>query len=352
MMVAGRRHKSSGSRFGHTELPREQHEALRKAIRFEWITVAFLALSTAMIYLLLGNSQAMKAAWIEDVLSFLPPLSFLIAARIIRKRPSEEHPYGYHRAVGVAHVVAAVALAAMGTYLIVDSGISLLTAEHPSIGGFDFFGQTIWLGWVMIVAMLLTAGPPVYLGHVKMKLAQTLHDKVLYADADMNKADWQTAVAAAAGVAGIGIGWWWADAIAALIISASILHDGIRNTKAAVTALMDKRARTYDDSEPHPLGTRIDAHLGNLGWVETAKSRIRDEGHVFHIESFVVPAGQMPTVEQLEEARKSCIELDWKAQDLVLVPVATLPSEFYRNATHQNSPHHEARPPEQTPRAG
>ncbi|MGP0221366.1 cation transporter [Paenarthrobacter sp. NCHU4564] len=322
------RARQASLRFGHTELPAEQQAALRRAVRYEWITIAFLAVSTGMIYLLLGNSQAMKAAWVEDVLSFLPPLAFLVAVRVIRRRPSAEHPYGYHRAVGVAHLVAAVALAVMGTFLVVDSGISLLTAEHPTIGGFDFFGQTIWLGWVMIVAMLLTAGPPVYLGHVKMKLAKALHDKVLYADADMNKADWQTAVAAAAGVAGIGIGWWWADAVAALIISASILRDGVRNTKAAITALMDKRARTYDDTEPHPLGALVDGYLAGLDWVEEARSRVRDQGHVFHVEAFVVPAHRMPTLDMLEAARKECSSLDWKLKDLVIIPVPDLPAEL------------------------
>jgi len=316
-------------RFGHTTLPGEQQDALRKAVKFEWITLAFLAASTALVYVVLGNSQAMKAAWVEDLLSFLPPLSFLVASRAIRKRPSEEHPYGFHRAVGIAHVVAAVALTVMGAYLIVDSGIGLLTGEHPTIGGFEFLGQTIWLGWVMIVAMVLTAGPPVYLGHVKMKLAEKLHDKVLYADADMNKADWMTAVAAAVGVAGIGFGWWWADAVAALVISASILHDGIRNTRAAISALMDKRARTFDDAEPHPLGGRIDDYLSSLDWAGTARSRIRDEGHVFHVESFVVPVdGQMPSMKQLEDARQACIDLDWKVQDMVIIPVSELPSEY------------------------
>jgi divalent metal cation (Fe/Co/Zn/Cd) transporter len=321
-------------RFGHTKLPAEQQAALRKAVRFEWITIVFLAVSTVMVFAVLGNSQAMKAAWVEDILSFLPPVSFLLAARVIRKRPSEEHPYGFHRAVGIAHVVAAVALTVMGAYLIVDSAIGLLTAEHPTIGGFDFFGQTIWLGWPMIVAMILTAGPPIYLGHVKMKLAEQLHDKVLYADADMNKADWMTALAAAAGVAGIGLGFWWADYAAALLISGSILHDGVRNTRAAVSALMDKRARTYDDARPHPVGRRLDDYLNSLDWVDTAQSRIRDEGHVFHVESFVVPvAGRMPALEQLEAARKACIDLDWKVQDMVLVPVAELPSEYLPGPT-------------------
>ena len=326
--------KGAPVRFGHTELPEEQKEALRKAVKFEWITIGFLAASTALVFAVLGNSQAMKAAWVEDVLSFLPPISFLVAAQVIRKKPNEEHPYGFHRAVGIAHVVAAVALTVMGAYLIVDSGMGLLSAEHPTIGGFDFFGQTIWLGWMMIGAMILTAVPPVFLGRVKMKLAEKLHDKVLYADADMNKADWMTAAAAAVGVAGIGFGLWWADYAAALVISFSILHDGVRNTRAAISALMDKRARTYDDAEPHPLGHRLDEYLRGLDWTETAESRIRDEGHVFHVESFVVPArGRMPSLEQLEAAREACIGLDWKVQDMVIIPVAELPSEFLPGRT-------------------
>lgn len=321
-------------RFGHTELPAEQREALRSARRLEWVTMAFLAITTALVFLVLGNSQAMKAAWIEDLLSFLPPISFLVAARIIRKPPSEDHPYGYHRSTGVAHLVASVALTAMGAYLLVESSFGLLNAEHPTIGGVELFGTTIWLGWLMMGVMLLTAAPPVFLGRAKMKLAEKLHDKVLYADADMNKADWMTAVAAIIGVAGIGAGLWWADYAAAIVISGSILHDGVRNMRGAVSALMDKRAMTYDDAEAHPLGPRLDAYLRGLKWTAEAKSRIRDEGHVFHIESFVVPAGNStPTMEQLDAAREGCIALDWKVQDMVIVPVTELPSEFLPGPT-------------------
>lgn len=317
------------ARFGHTELPEEQQHALRKAVKWEWITIVFLALSTFLVYLVLGNSQAMKAAWIEDLLSFLPPISFLIATRVIRRRPSETHPYGYHRAVGVAHLVSAVALVVMGGYLIVDSGIGLVTAEHPTIGGIQLFGSTFWLGWLMILAMLLTAGPPVVLGIVKMKLAKVLHDKVLYADADMNKADWMTALSAAVGVLGIGLGLWWADSAAALLISFSILHDGIKNLRGAIGGLTDTRAKTYDDAEPDPVGHQIDAYLQSLNWVKEARSRVRDEGHVFHVESFVVPR-RWPgaSLRRLERARQSCIELDWKVQDMVIVPVSELPEEY------------------------
>lgn len=68
----------------------------------------------------------------------------------------------------------------------------------------------------MIAVMAVTSVPPVILGRLKMRLAKDLHNKVLYADADMNKADWMTGAGSIVGIAGIGIGLWWADAAAAL----------------------------------------------------------------------------------------------------------------------------------------
>lgn len=57
-------------------------------------------------------------------------------------------------------------------------------------------------------------------------------------------------------------------------------------------------------------------------------SRVRDQGHVFHIESFIVPRRKRsPSLAQLTEARDACINLDWKIQDIVLVPIDELPEE-------------------------
>ena len=86
-----------------------------------------------------------------------------------------------------------------------------------------------------------------------------------------------------------------------------------------------------DGSGPDPLTHRVDEYLGSLDWVRESGSRSRDEGHVFHIEAFIVPRrGRTPSLAQLAEAHHGCVELDWKVQDIVLVPVAELP-EIYRN---------------------
>jgi cation diffusion facilitator family transporter len=317
---------SSSVVFGATELPEKQAATLRQAIRIQWLTIVFLAGAITLVGLVTGNSQAMKVAWAEDMLSLAPPIAFLVAVRIIRKPPTAEHPYGYHRSVGVAHLVTGVALSTMGSFLIYDSAVGLFTAEHPSIGSVQLFGQVFWLGWLMLLTMVLTGIPPVLLGRIKMKLAPELHDKVLYANAKMNKADWMTALGSLVGVAGIGIGWWWADAVAALFISFSILADGITNVRSSILDLTDIRATTFDNKEPHPVIQDVEEHLQGLDWVAEVGTRVRDEGHVFHVECFVVPkAGRQPSVDQLEEARLGCVELDWRLHDVVIIPVPELP---------------------------
>ncbi|WP_210503462.1 cation transporter [Nocardioides xinjiangensis] len=316
----------SRHRFGHTELPPRQAAALRRAERLEVVTFLYMTTCVAVVFATAGGSQAMKTAWIEDSLALIPPLAFLVAVRVGRRRPSADHPYGYHRATGIGHLTAAVALLAVGLLLIEDSAMGLLRAEHPPIGTVHLLGQTFWSGWLMVAAMVYTGIGPFVLAQLKLPLAEELHDKVLYADADMQKADWMTAAGTIAGVLGIGVGWWWADSTAALLISLSIVRDGWSNLRHASTALMDERARTYDDEHPHPLTQDVDEALRRLPWVVDSRSRVRDQGHVFHVEAFVRPAeGQAPTLDQLEEAVDLLRDLDWKLHDVVVMPVRDLP---------------------------
>ena len=74
---------------GSTELPPELQQTLRKARRLEWLTIAYLLSAVVLLGLVLGNSQAMKTAWAEDLLSLIPPIAFLVALRLnVRPRPS------------------------------------------------------------------------------------------------------------------------------------------------------------------------------------------------------------------------------------------------------------------------
>ena len=173
----------------HNDLPPEQQAAMRRAVWLEGITIAVMLATIAAVYAASGQSQAMKVAWIEDTLSLLPPIAFLVAARIAHRAPSSRFPYGLHRAVGIGHLVAGVALLTMGLFLVVDSGSGLLTGERPPLGVVEIGGQVIWVGWLMVAVMALSCVGPVILGRMKAAPAAALHDKVLFADADMNRAD-------------------------------------------------------------------------------------------------------------------------------------------------------------------
>jgi cation diffusion facilitator family transporter len=320
-----REHESEGPA-REFELPRELAGQQRKAVRLEWITIAYMLSAVTLLFLTLGQSQAMKAAWIEDLLSLLPPAAFLIASRLRNRSPSEKFPWGMHRAVTVAYVFAALALLVMGGYVFVDSAIKLVRAEHPPIGVIQLFGQEVWLGWVMIGALVYSGLPTVFLGRAKLRLADDLHDKVLYADAQMNKADWMTVSAAIVGIVGIGFGLWWADAVAAIFISVDIVHDGWSNVRAAVHDLMDARPRRHDAREYHPIVERMNEAVNACGWVERGAVRLREEGHVFTGEVMVVPradalAGDDQLVDRLEELADHLLTLEWKVYDIVVVPV-------------------------------
>ncbi len=315
---------------GRTDLPQEQREALRKAIAWEWVTIGYTSVTIAVIALVVGGSQAMKTAWIEDMLSLIPQVSFLIALLFIRRAPSRKFPYGRHRAMGVGHLVAGVALLVVGGSLAVESVTGLVRQEHPAIGTVRLFGVTLWQEWLMVAVMtVVMIGPFVY-GHAKAKLAPKLHNRVLYADADMARADWTTTAASIVGVLGVGIGWWWLDGAAALFISLGIVWDGVKNARSAVRDLMDQRARTTDEKDVHPLGARVVELVDALPWAARSAVRLRDMGQVFHIEVFVIPRRRAVRVDDLEDARAAIAALDWKVQDAVIVPVAALPDEADR----------------------
>lgn len=314
-------------KMGRTDLPAAQQEALRSAIRWEWFTIGYTLVTIGLIALVVGGSQAMKTAWIEDMLSLIPQISFLIALLFIRRPPTRAFPFGHHRVMGVGHLVAGVALLAVGGNLAYEAVSGLVRGEHPSIGTVYLFGQTIWLGWFMVAVMSVIVIGPFFYGHAKAKLAPKLHNKVLYADADMAKADWTSTVASIVGVLGVGIGLWWLDGAAALFISLGIMWDGWRNSRGAIRDLIDQRARTEDDARPHPLIARIADRVEEFGWVRETAVRMRDMGQVFHVEVFVVPRTDEVRLQQIEEARDAVARLDWKVQDVVVIPTPSLPDE-------------------------
>lgn len=261
--------------------PKEIQDSLKRAVRLEWWTLFWLALIVAMMGFAAGGSQAFRTAWIEDILSLLAPALFLVSRTVEKFRPTKGFPYGFLRADSLAFFFAAAALTAIGLFLLYEGGKTLITGEHPSVGSIMMFGREVWLGWVMMTALALSVIPPVILGRKKRKIAKTLRDKVLFTDADTNAADWQTGVAGMLGILGIALGFWWADALMAVLISLSVLKDGLQGIRISTVSLLDGAPRKLGsldiDEDAQAIIDRLGARYDDV------RVQIRETGRYFRV---------------------------------------------------------------------
>lgn len=264
-------------------LPQPIRADMAKAKKLEWATLALMATVLVAMYFSMGASKAMQSALIEDVLSLVPAITWLICARLEPRPANDRWPFGYARVMSLAFLIAAVALAMVGLFLVYESGMTLLMQEHPTVEPVMIFGQHVWLGWLMIAALVYSIAPPVILGHLKEPVAERLRDKVLHTDALMQKADWQTGLAGIFGIVGIGMGLWWADSLAALFIGASVLKDGFSNTKKAAAELLDGAPRELDTDEIAEEAKALKVRLETL--YPGGSARMRETGR--YIEAMV-----------------------------------------------------------------
>lgn len=263
-------------------LPPEQRAAFESAVRLNWWQIGWVATIVIVMGLAMGGSQAMKTAWIEDLLAFVPPIAFLIGARLERRPPSAAFPFGFGRVNGLGFFVAAAALFTVGALLLLEAARTLLAQEHAAVGSVRVLGRDVWLGWFMIAAQAYAALPPLVIGRKLLPLARTLNDKLLHTNALMNKADWMTGLAGIGGVIGLGLGWWWADALAAAIISFDILHDGANALRAATAELVDGAPRKLDSAELSDEANAL--HRALDGRYPGAEVRLRETGRLIRAE--------------------------------------------------------------------
>jgi divalent metal cation (Fe/Co/Zn/Cd) transporter len=304
---------------------------IERAKKLEYWTIAWLATVVPAMALVVGSSQAMKTVWMEDMLGFIPPIAFLVSERLERKSASSAFPFGFDRVGGIAFVISAVALTMMGVYLLFEAAMTLAFAEHATVGTMRFFGRDVWMGWPMIAVLLWSTIPSMILGRMKLPVAKTINDKVLHTDAEMQKADWMTGIAAIAGVLGIGLGHWWMDAAAAGLISFGIIKDGLTELRSATAELVDGAPRALDSDavadEAKQLKSELSRRFGG------APVRLRETGRVIQAE---VAAAAPKTIPDLAAIWPGETDRAWRFAQLSFVPGAEPQNSTARGATQKS----------------
>jgi len=310
------------------------HGAVRKGQILAWVSIAYICSTIAMLFLVMSGSQALKTELSGEFLSLIPPTLFLIGDKIGRREPNERYPFGYERAVSAGYVGAAVALFLVGAYLLFDGGMKLVMREHPTIGGFPLFGHVVWTGWLGIGVLLWSSIPAFFLGRAKRKAAETLHDKTLAADAEINAADWQSAAAAIVGLIGVAFGLWWADALAGVLISLEIIRSGWSELRTALGDIMDSKPQAILSKEDEKLPGALTDYLRSQPWVKDVVVRVRERGREFTADAHVIPATDDGLVDRISEAASKAREFDPRLAELTIAPVR----EFYGDLEKARQP--------------
>ncbi|MFL6857493.1 MAG: cation diffusion facilitator family transporter [Allosphingosinicella sp.] len=301
--------------------PPEVERDIARARRLAMISILYLCSTVSILFVVTSGSQALKTEFVGDALSIIPPILFLVGNRISGRASNSLYPYGYERAVTAGYLGAAVILLATGLFLFFDSAMKLIRHEHPSIGGMPLFGETVWIGWLGLAALLYSSVPAFFLGRAKKTLGVRLHDKILIADAQVNEADWQSAGAAMLGVVGIAFGLWWADALAALFISFEIIRDGAIELRSALGDVMDRRPQRLAGKALDPLPQQLCDYLSAQDWVEDAIVRVREVGREFAADAFVIPARGADLMAGIEAASRGARDVDERLREVTIAPL-------------------------------
>ena len=304
--------------------PAEQQKQRERAKKLSWLSIALLVSAAIFLFFTLGQSQAMKTAWISDVLTAIPPMALLLAMHYELRPPSKRFPFGYTRSVAIAFLVTSAVLSLIGLYLLYDSLTKLVTQQRPPIGTMVVFGHQFWAGWAMVVSLAYSLLCGLVLGLLKKPVAKKLHDKALNAEATMNRDEWLSEGAAILGIILVAFGHWWGDAAAAAFIAVEIVHDGWLNTRLIIGDLMDESPTMMGEHKLEEITAKVRDHVEQLGWVSSAAVRLREHGRALTGELFVVLADEHDVVERIAQVADRAREVDWRLHDIAVMPVSHL----------------------------
>ena len=109
------------------------------------------------------------------------------------------------------------------------------------------------------------------------------------------------------------------DAVAAILISLDVLHDGVKHTGAAIRDLSDEMPRTIDDKDFDPLIRDVRDRVERMPWVADCRLRLREEGRFLTGTLFVVPSETQVAPELLEKAERELLSLHWRLHDVSIM---------------------------------
>ena len=211
-------------------LQSKDDERFAEGQRITWVSVAVNIVLTAMqlVVGLIAHSQSLIADAMHTLSDIVADAFVLFANRKGAEAADEDHPYGHGRFETAASLVLGLLLAGTG------AGILIAAA-----GRLQDIGSAPPVGVAAMWAAIFTLAAKEGLFRYMLAKAERLRSPMLVANAWHARADALSSLVVAAGIAGALIGFNFADAVAAIIVGAMIVHAGFKFAWAAIRELID-----------------------------------------------------------------------------------------------------------------
>ena len=211
-------------------LQSKDDERFAEGQRITWVSVAVNIVLTAMqlVVGLIAHSQSLIADAMHTLSDIVADAFVLFANRKGAEAADEDHPYGHGRFETAASLVLGLLLAGTG------AGILIAAA-----GRLQDIGSAPPVGVAAMWAALFTLAAKEGLFRYMLAKAERLRSPMLVANAWHARADALSSLVVAAGIAGALLGFNFADAVAAIIVGAMIVHAGFKFAWAAIRELID-----------------------------------------------------------------------------------------------------------------
>lgn len=243
-----------------------------------------------------GQSQALVADGIHSLSDLASDAMVLLAVRIARDEPDEDHPYGHARFETVATLLLGVLLIAVAIGIVVDAAERIANPETLSHPGFlALAGAAIsivikeWMFWY------------------NLKAARELNSDLMRANAWHHRSDAISSVIVLIGIAGSMAGLPMLDAVGAIGVSLMIAKIGWSLGWTGVRELVDTGARPEQLEEI----TRVIAGVEGVQDFHDLKTRrmgpsVLVEVHVLVKPNVTVSEGHMTAVRVRVELQEQC----------------------------------------------
>ncbi len=176
----------------------------------------------------LSGSTALIADALHSLVDVIASALVWVGIRIAERPPDEAHPYGHFKAESLAELGVGIIIIVTSLTILYDAVNELIAGRSPE---FELYALAV---------AIVSAVSNEILARYKISVGVRTKSSSLIAEGKHSRTDVLSSLAVMIGFLLIYAGYWWGDAVVAMMISVLIAQTGGDILKNAIDVLMDK----------------------------------------------------------------------------------------------------------------